>query len=378
VPDPRIVVLADDLSGAAELAGIAFAHGLSAEVRRVGCPHHDRSPPAQVIAIDTDSRHLSAAATYERVAEVTSQVLQTHPAWLYKKVDSVLRGNVRAEIEAILAATGQSRAVLIPANPSRGRIIRGGQYIIDGIPLHQTHFARDPHHPRTSSSVLTLLGPTSAEIVMPDVECISQLDQLAAQCDPTTLPAGAADFFSTLLNCRVPQLDRESLSESSLPSATSSTDKDTRPLSVQLTAPAILVCGSSAAWPTRRDACLAAGIPIHDVQDETITSARGGSLLLGIGQAPSKSNDQNLLHILAQRAARLVSQLSAKTLFAEGGATAAAIAQEMNWRRFEVVAIAPAGVGVLRAFEPNAPLFLIKPGSYPWPPEIWGAFSNPH
>jgi uncharacterized protein YgbK (DUF1537 family) len=345
----------------------------------VGPAIADRAgPPAQVIAIDTDSRHLSAAAAYERVAEVAAQVLQTNPAWLYKKVDSVLRGNVRAEIEAILSATGQSRAVLIPANPSRGRIIRGGQFLIDGIPLDQTHFARDPHHPRTSSSVLTLLGPTSAEIVVPDVEYMSQLDQLAAQCDPTTLPAGAADFFSTLLNCRVPQLDRESLSESSLPSATSSTDKDTRPLSVQLTAPAILVCGSSAAWPTRRDACLAAGIPIHDVQDETITSARGGSLLLGIGQAPSKLNDQNLRHVLAQRAARLISQLSAKTLFAEGGATAAAIAQEMNWHRFEVVAIAPAGVGVLRAFEPNAPLFLIKPGSYPWPPEIWDAFSNPH
>ena len=51
----KIIVLADDLSGAAELAGIAFAHGLSAEVQREFAP----ATEIQVIAIDTDSRHLS-------------------------------------------------------------------------------------------------------------------------------------------------------------------------------------------------------------------------------------------------------------------------------------------------------------------------------
>jgi hypothetical protein len=29
---------------------------------------------------------------------------------------------------------------------------------------------------------------------------------------------------------------------------------------------------------------------------------------------------------------------------------------------------------VLQPLAPGAPLFLIKPGSYAWPPEIWQAF----
>ncbi|MBW8883384.1 MAG: four-carbon acid sugar kinase family protein [Planctomycetia bacterium] len=184
VPTSKIIVLADDLSGAAELAGIAFAHGLPAEVQR----QFEPATGAQLIAIDTDSRHLSAAAAADLVRSITAQVLTTEPAWIFKKVDSVLRGNVRAEIEAILETTGQSRALLIPANPSRGRVIRGGHYFIDGIPLGETHFAQDPEHPRRSSDVLALLGPKSvgaADVMVPDVETQSQLEELAAQRLPT-------------------------------------------------------------------------------------------------------------------------------------------------------------------------------------------------
>jgi len=150
----KIIVIADDLSGAAELAGIAFAHGLSAEVQRQFEPSSD----AQVIAVDTDTRTLSPAAAANRVRQVAEQVMASQPAWIFKKVDSVLRGNPRAEIEAVLQATGQRRALLIPANPSRGRVIAGGCYFIDGVPLDQTPFAYDPDHPRQAADVAALLG----------------------------------------------------------------------------------------------------------------------------------------------------------------------------------------------------------------------------
>ena len=66
---------------------------------------------------------------------------------MFKKVDSVLRGPVAAEIEAALDGLGLDRAVLVPANPSRGRIIRDGAYFMDGVPLDETEFADDPMHP---------------------------------------------------------------------------------------------------------------------------------------------------------------------------------------------------------------------------------------
>jgi hypothetical protein len=46
----------------------------------------------------------------------------------------------------------------------------------------------------------------------------------------------------------------------------------------------------------------------------------------------------------------------------------------MNWSQFAVVADSAAGVGVLRPTAPDAPLFLIKPGSYCWPTKIWEDF----
>src|SRR5688572_7435672 len=161
----QIIVIADDLSGAAELAGIAFAHGLSAEVQRRFDPNCD----AQVIAIDTNSRSLSSAQASSRVQKVAEQVAAASPAWIFKKVDSVLRGNLAAEIAAILSVTGLARAVLIPANPTRGRTIGGGRYFVNGVPLDQTAFASDPEHPRQSSDVNALLGLKNDRlIVMPD------------------------------------------------------------------------------------------------------------------------------------------------------------------------------------------------------------------
>ena len=39
-----------------------------------------------------------------------------------------MRGHVVAELRALMEATGYRRAVYLPANPSKGRIIRGGEY----------------------------------------------------------------------------------------------------------------------------------------------------------------------------------------------------------------------------------------------------------
>src|SRR5688572_7906414 len=61
-----IAVIADDLSGAAELAGVACRHGLSAEVQTV----FSRFSNADVICVDTDSRSLSSAKAAEKVAVV--------------------------------------------------------------------------------------------------------------------------------------------------------------------------------------------------------------------------------------------------------------------------------------------------------------------
>ena len=119
-----IAVIADDLSGAAELAGVARASGLSAEVQTQFTADTD----ADVVCVDTDTRSRSEVDAAHIVTKVSRQIAAARPDWIYKKCDSVLRGHVRVELRAFMAVFSLSRLLLIPANPSRGRVIRGGKY----------------------------------------------------------------------------------------------------------------------------------------------------------------------------------------------------------------------------------------------------------
>jgi uncharacterized protein YgbK (DUF1537 family) len=370
-----IVVLADDLSGAAELAGIAFAQGYSAEVQR----RFEPASAAEIIAVDTDSRRLTPAAASQCVRTIASAVVAAHPAWMFKKVDSVLRGNARAEIEALLCVTGHERAVLIPGNPSRGRIVENGLYSIHGRPLDQTEFAGDPEHPRLSAKVVDLLGGAGAVAVhllpidsslprrgicVPDVVEPEHVQARAAQLDDDSLAAGAADFFAAVLN-------RRGLGKRG-PSG--------RAMEVRIEHPALLVSGSRSAWPQRKRECEDAGVPALVVPAATggaVASLRAaGSLVLAIGdEAAGESTPEIQLPRLVNAAAQVIDGIAIRALLAEGGATAGALAQRLGWTRFVVTVSAPAGVGVLQPLDSSgAPTFLIKPGSYAWPAAIWREF----
>jgi D-threonate/D-erythronate kinase len=157
---------------------------------------------AGVICLDANTRSLPAAEATRVTREIAKQVAEARPRWFYKKCDSVLRGHVLAEIRAIQAATGRSQALLLSANPARGRIIRRGEYYVNGQPLHQTAFANDPEHPRLSAKVTELLGGDLAGVRTPDAETTNDLDHHAVTVDAQTLPAGGVEFFEALLRAR--------------------------------------------------------------------------------------------------------------------------------------------------------------------------------
>jgi D-threonate/D-erythronate kinase len=369
---PAIVVIADDLSGAAELAGIAYSRGLTAEVQRGFDPATD----AEVVAVDTDTRHLPPDEASTIVFALAQRILAERSRLVFKKVDSVLRGNVRAEIEALLSAFGRQRAVLIPANPSRGRVIRGGRYYIGNLLLDQTHFARDPEHPRRSAKVTELLGAAGqyavrqiAEdtplprdgIVVPDVSNAEDLLLRAQQIDGATLSAGAAEFFAALVDVQIGSL-----------TAAPRDDRNVARNIIQ--PPALLVCGSAASWPERLQTCLSAQMPVLTIADWRQDVSARGAVLLGLGDIDAQSSSPDRLAQLAEAAKELIDRQRIKSVLAEGGATAAAVADRCGWQRLEVVAAAPDGVGVVQSLDAMAPVLLIKPGSYPWPEKIWQSF----
>ena len=355
-----MIVIADDITGAAEMAGIAFAR--DAEVRLVcGCSVYGcdtATHPITVIA--TDTRSMSEAEAIAETKRIISAI--THqPSAIYKKTDSALRGHVVAELTALMEATGYQRAVYLPANPSKGRIIRGGCYYINGKPIHETDFSFDPEFP-AKTSVLRERFPDADEkgIIMPDAESEEDIRNIIAQYDDGhTLFAGAADLFSALLENQ----------ENSPHDFRNATIKGGSPLDSTL-----ILCGSTQSKP------LDLGIPIapmpreiYDGDDDislwdTSVYEEQHSLILimPFTHRTGKETAVHLRTIMARKAKELIALHTPSHLIIEGGATAWATLQALGWTQFRIERqIAP---GVVQMSATNGTLVTLKPGSYPWGP----------
>ena len=368
-----IVVIADDLTGATELAGAAVEHGLTAEVQT----RFDPVSKADVVALDTHTRSRPAQEAAQTVSSVSRAVFRAKPHWVYKKTDSVLRGNVRVEIEAILQAGGGNvrNALLVPANPSRGRVIRGGEYFVQGLPLEKTAFAGDPEHPRLTSRVSELLG-ASALIRIPDTATTASRAAHAQEMDSDTLPAGGVDFFSVLLKTRCSHTSKHSSRSGSSSANPSST---------------LFVCGSAAAWHQGRSGlcaelaieCLTmpAGLLERDnspiARDEWAATAteslrRRRAAMIAIGPV-SLSAGGLAPGELATRLAEVAAQVARTTgrirLYAEGGTTARALIDCLGWTRLEAIRQWAPGTVELRARRSQLSV-VCKVGSYDWPAEL--------
>ena len=157
----RLGVIADDLTGAND-TGVQFArwgartivpldwHNLGSLARR-----------ADVLVLSTDSRALARGVAAQR-AKVAAQALRKGrvPA-IYKKIDSTFRGNVGAELDAILEVYSAPLIVVAPSFPPAGRAVVKGMITVGGIPVHRTAIGRDPVAPVRQSHLPTLLRAQS-------------------------------------------------------------------------------------------------------------------------------------------------------------------------------------------------------------------------
>ncbi|MBS1605937.1 MAG: four-carbon acid sugar kinase family protein, partial [Bacteroidetes bacterium] len=205
-----IAVIADDLTGAAELGGIGLRHGLVTEVRRVVPPAFEGG----LLVVATDTRSGPVGAAVAEMRSITAGVLGLGPEWVYKKTDSVLRGHVVAELRVQMEVLGFRRVLLVPANPVLGRTIVDGRYFLNGAPVQESSFATDPDFPVVSSDVREMLGDASVVlrrvgeelpargIVVGEVASVEDVAAWARVVGPGMLLAGASGFFDALLALR--------------------------------------------------------------------------------------------------------------------------------------------------------------------------------
>ena len=128
---PRLLIVADDLTGALDAAAPFAARGLATVVARHPGAVAGLPAGAEVVAVSTASREGSVGAALSAVAEVVAAGLR--PAQVFKKVDSRLKGHVGAETAALARAFGYETALACPAVPQLGRTVEGGAVVGAGV-----------------------------------------------------------------------------------------------------------------------------------------------------------------------------------------------------------------------------------------------------
>jgi 4-hydroxythreonine-4-phosphate dehydrogenase len=125
----QIVIIADDLSGAADCAVSCAVQGLRTMVQL-----SDSSPPeaSQVLAIDAATRSMSPEHAVAIVGRLAAAHGATSGRVLFKKLDSLLRGHVGPELSAMRRGRGPAVVVMAPALPAQGRITIDGSQWLNG------------------------------------------------------------------------------------------------------------------------------------------------------------------------------------------------------------------------------------------------------
>jgi uncharacterized protein YgbK (DUF1537 family) len=131
----HLLIVADDLTGAADTGACFAAQGLATVIPLTAAAAAD----ADVVVLSTETRDLDGAEAARIVAAAVADHLEAHhgdgPRWIYKKIDSALRGHPREELLAAMTASGETRALVAPAFPAEGRTTVGGRQFVGGLPL---------------------------------------------------------------------------------------------------------------------------------------------------------------------------------------------------------------------------------------------------
>lgn len=382
-----IGVIADDLTGAAELGAVGLRHGLRAEIVVQGQPGGE----ANLICIDTNSRTCGPKEAGRRASLAARRLRTCGAQWIYKKVDSVLRGQVVAELEAVMLQLGLKRALLVPANPALGRTISEGKYFLRGRPIHRTEFARDAEYPRLSPRVLDLLQATdhrgiqvgkvedslpSEGIVVGEAVRSADVRQWAAGWSDNQVPTGGAEFFAALL------------ARAGYKAIAAHAERAPAPRA----GPHLFVCGtlSQSARDFIREA-RKGGTPVFSLPRElahgsriTATGVEAISreamaalrlnpvviLQIGLPQVRDPRASRLLATYLVRIAESVLRRGQVGQIYVEGGATAIELVRRMGWGRLTVLREVAPGVATLRVAAASSLCLTMKPGSYTWPDQI--------
>ena len=167
-----LFITSDDRTGALEIAGTVANERFS-----VPCgPYADND---HCCVVDIASRHLDPEAAVRQAATAHARRARHR----CHKIDSGLRGNWPFEVRGLLQL-GHGVAV-VPSFPDAGRRCVDGVVYVDGVPVLESPFGRDPLTAPLSSRPMEILEATDCadgDVVVWDANDNAELQAAARRC----------------------------------------------------------------------------------------------------------------------------------------------------------------------------------------------------
>lgn len=160
----RYLIIADDFTGANDTGVQLVNHGISVNVNLdlfniVNSPSNSR-------VVDTETRNVSKAVAKETMQKIGTQIQFTNFNFVYKKVDSTLRGNISLEIKELASIYEPEIVVFDPALPNLGRTVEDGVLYVGDKRAERTESIKDPLNPIQDDNIAHLL-----QKAFPQSEC---------------------------------------------------------------------------------------------------------------------------------------------------------------------------------------------------------------
>lgn len=141
-PHPQIIIIADDLTGAADAAAGIATRGLVTFLPLTRIP----TAPTDALVFTTESRAMTRDEAVRRTRDLVAELKESgsldSARVVYKKIDSTLRGHPAAELKALMKEAGFDRALVAPAFPAQERTTIGSRQFVAGVPLERSEFGR--------------------------------------------------------------------------------------------------------------------------------------------------------------------------------------------------------------------------------------------
>jgi len=156
----RLGVIADDFTGATDIASFLVQNGMST-VQLNGVPSGDESFSTDAIVVSLKSRSCpTEQAVSDSLAALRWLQQQGCERFYFKycsTFDSTAQGNIGPVTDALLDALGEQQTIISPALPVNGRTVYQGYLFVMDTLLSESGMRHHPVTPMTDSNLMRLM-----------------------------------------------------------------------------------------------------------------------------------------------------------------------------------------------------------------------------